>query len=293
MRQNIFEQIKSNWDVSDALRRIHKLFLHEKIVYYSNGYTEYESRLFNFIDNNCFAFWKNNGHMLCLRDFLDSLHFDELYEKATKEKNDESIIDYIEIVENCLYIFDSKHYAPGIIDVTGSDTLHLLRDNLADVLDWLNMEVAYFAEKEQAIIIERDPAVTAAVEISSNETAYEILFYNHHTLKGNVREKVKILNYLANEFEAQRALLKQVNSGLADDIASLLNNLNIRHNNVDQSSTSYHSTVADMPSDELESWYDELYQMLLLAKLEIDNIERKKKVAELKKKFGNEGKNNG
>ena len=42
------------------------------------------------------------------------------------------------------------------------------------------MKVEYFAEKEQAIIIERDPAVTAAAEISSNETAYEIIFYNHH-----------------------------------------------------------------------------------------------------------------
>ncbi len=293
MRQNIFEQIKSSWNVSDAIKRIYKLFLSENTVYYSDGYRRYNVPLFNFIDVNCFALWKNNCHMLGLRDFLDSLHFDELYKDATEGKMEESIINYIEIIENCLYIFKLKHYTSKIINVTVSSTFNLLRNNLDDVLDHLNMKVEYFAEKEQAIIIERDPAVTAAAEISSNETAYEIIFYNHHTLKGNTKEKARILNYLANDFETQRKELSRINSSLASYIACLLNSLNIRHNNVDQKSNSYHSTVAQMPLNELEAWYDELYQMLLLARLEIDNIERKQKVADLKKVFESEKQNNG
>lgn len=293
MRQNIFDQIKSNWNVSDAIKRINKLFLSETAVYYSDGYSRYNVPLFNFIDVNCFAFWKSNCHMLCLRDFLDSLHFDELYKDAAEGKTEESVINYIEIIENCLYIFMLEHYTSKIINVSVSSTFILLRNNLDDVLDHLNMKVEYFAEKEQAIIIERDPAVTSAAEISSNETAYEIIFYNHHTLKGNTKEKARILNYLANDFETQRKELSRINSSLASDIAFLLNSLNIRHNNVDQKSNSYHSTVAQMPPNELESWYDELYQMLLLARLEINNIERKQKVADLKKVFESEKQNNG
>ena len=36
--------------------------------------------------------------------------------------------------------------------------------------------------------------------------------------------------------------------------------------------------VANLTDEELESWYDETYQMLLLSILELDNIERNKKV---------------
>ena len=296
MRQNIFEQIKSNWNVSDAIRRIHRLFQNEKAVSCSDGCKRYEVSLLNIVDNYCFELWANNGHMLCLHDFLEALYFDEMYKKAVEENSEESTINYIEIVENCLYLFMSKYRQLDFFkygDIRTTAKLRLLNDNLNDVLDHLNMKVEYFAEKEQAIIIERDPAVTAAAEISSNETAYEIIFYNHHTLKGNTKEKAKILNYLANEFEAQRKALNQTNYSLASDIAFLLNSLNIRHNNVDQKLNSYHSTVAQMPSNELEAWYDELYQMLLLARLEIDNIERKQKVADLKKEFESEKQNNG
>ena len=214
---------------------------------------------------------------------------------AVEENDLDSIIDYIEIIENCIMMFNSQCTDDMyfMYNVSAAPYLDLIENNVLEVLDSLNMESKYFPDTERAIIIEKNAAVTAAAEISSNETAYEIIFYNHHTLKGNTKEKAKILSYLANEFEAQRKALNQTNYSLASDIAFLLNSLNIRHNNVDQKLNSYHSTVAQMPSNELESWYDELYQMLLLARLEIDNIERKQKVADLKKEFESEKQNNG
>ena len=48
----------------------------------------------------------------------------------------------------------------------------------------------------------------------------------------------------------------------------------------------YKETVAKMSKDELENWYDETYQLCLLAFLELDNVERTKKVVELKASFG-------
>jgi len=48
----------------------------------------------------------------------------------------------------------------------------------------------------------------------------------------------------------------------------------------------YKEIVAKMTQGELEGWYDETYQMCLLAFLELDNVERTKKVAELKASFG-------
>lgn len=66
----------------------------------------------------------------------------------------------------------------------------------------------------------------------------------------------------------------------------MFNNMNIRHNNCAEGDKNYKKVVAKMSQDELESWYDETYQLCLLAFLELDNVERTKKVAELKASFG-------
>ena len=58
----------------------------------------------------------------------------------------------------------------------------------------------------------------------------------------------------------------------------------MRHNNCDPSLTkNYKKAVDEMADETLEIWYDELYQMILLAILEMDNKERIKKVDCLKK----------
>lgn len=94
-----------------------------------------------------------------------------------------------------------------------------------------------------------------------------------------------ILLLLGDKLEGQRAKLKQINKALEDSIFTLLNNLNLRHNNIDTDSKEYNSFVATMPKKEIESWYDEVYQLCLLAFLEIDNVERARKVKELKQKL--------
>ena len=39
------------------------------------------------------------------------------------------------------------------------------------------------------------------------------------------------------------------------------------------------------PKNKLEEWYDELYQMMLLAMLELEQVERNQKINELKTHF--------
>jgi len=56
--------------------------------------------------------------------------------------------------------------------------------------------------------------------------------------------------------------------------------MNIRHNNIEGKNAIEY--VKNLSNEELEEWYDEIYQMLLLCILEYDNIERNKKVGELK-----------
>ena len=41
--------------------------------------------------------------------------------------------------------------------------------------------------------------------------------------------------------------------------------MNLRHNNCDRVSKNYKKHTADMSEQELEFWYDEIYQLSLLA----------------------------
>ena len=49
----------------------------------------------------------------------------------------------------------------------------------------------------------------------------------------------------------------------------------VRHNNKDN------PIIASMSEEEIEAVYDDIYQMWLLAMLELDNVERKKRAREL------------
>jgi len=59
--------------------------------------------------------------------------------------------------------------------------------------------------------------------------------------------------------------------------------MNLRHNNVEPNDKNYKPFIATMDNNTLESWYDEIYQMILLAKLLLDNVTRTAKIKELKK----------
>ena len=59
--------------------------------------------------------------------------------------------------------------------------------------------------------------------------------------------------------------------------------MNIRHNNVNpELKGKYKAYAAQMSNSELEKWYDETYQMCLLALLQIENLDRKAEFDKLK-----------
>ena len=88
---------------------------------------------------------------------------------------------------------------------------------------------------------------------------------------------------IANEYEP---LLNKPIAGFKeyfDKATNMLNNMNIRHNN--KSGKNKKELISQMGNDELESWYDELYQLLLFCVLIKDNKERKDKVDDLLKRI--------
>ena len=156
-----------------------------------------------------------------------------------------------------------------------------LRDVMLDNLEKYNHKA--YIENERILIIEDKPEVTAVVEIIEQDLAIDIIRYNHRSLQGEIELKKKILISLGSELEPKRKELQALNKQLSEDIFFMLNNLNVRHNNRSKKDIAkYKEHVAKMTKARLEKWYDELYQMMLLAFLLLDNVDRTASVKELK-----------
>lgn len=278
-RANLFEKLLTSWDLAVEANRINELIGKRILVYppYGNGYT-----LCDFVNDTCFSSWKSRGHCLDVNDFLELLDYPTLLANACE--NSENYLDLIELTANLV------HLANSYINQTNSyivgDDFHLLEQIIEDSLEHYNYEKYYDKKSERVIIVEKSPSVTSVVEIEEDTNlAFEIVQYNHHALKGDIAKKKAILLKLGANLEPRRRELERINSGLSANIFAFLNNMNIRHNNIELGNAKYKQCIADMKPDELELWYDELYQMILLAKLELDNIERMKKADELRKNF--------
>lgn len=149
--------------------------------------------------------------------------------------------------------------------------------NVIDEVGYMPLAQGYIT-----IFIPKEPDAIAVSEIVESDVSYKVLEYNHYTMKGDIARKRETIRTLADQLEPRRGELTAINKTLADNVFFMFNNINIRHNNCAEGDKHYKEAVAKMSQDILENWYDETYQLCLLAFLELDNVERTKKVSELK-----------
>ena len=102
----------------------------------------------------------------------------------------------------------------------------------------------------------------------------------------NIIEKKNVILQLADLLEAKRENLSKIDKEYSSDLFYAFNKFNLRHNNIDPNlSSKYVPVIAQMKNDELESWYDEVYQMCLLAFLRLEHDDRKIEFDKLKSRI--------
>lgn len=281
-RKSIFDLYKQNNTMDKDFQRIATLLHSEHGIvrkyHQSEKYSVYD------VSNLLFSKWANRGRCLDLDDFLKTIEFDKTEVKAPYNIKD--FLTYIEVVCNMWHISDAYVSNHPESYIWGKDGL-AIKKIIDEVLSEMNQKAYYDPETERCLIGEDSAQVTAAVEATEPETASQILHYNHRQLAGDLEKKKSILNSLAKYLEGRELELKSVcGKQLATDLNSAFNNLDIRHNNLaPRDSFDYKDKLAKMPSKELEKWYDDVYQLVLLAILEMDNVERRKNLRELIQKL--------
>lgn len=208
--------------------------------------------------------------------------FDDFYGYSFEKNPSDFELDYL--VSFCEYSYNLAIYSQDAIFGGGifgfGSPMQYYFQQVLRVIE----SIGYMPNNQNGItdFVPKDQAAISVAEIIDPSLSYKVIEYNHHSMKHDLERKKAVLLALADKLEPQRSKLKQINSSQESDLFYLLNNLNIRHNNSDLESKFYIPLVAEMDNDRLEEWYDETYQMCLLAFLELDNVDRKAKVKQLK-----------
>lgn len=277
-RKNIFELLSEKYNIVKEMNKIAELFLSIEIT--ATNPLNFQSGIYSIeqiFEWNCFPKWKQRGPYLSCAEMKADLNIPNSF-----SNNMDDIIKGLEYYINILRLV-TVNFSRNL-NISYPSAYPMLLKNIDILLEHLNYEEQVFAQDEKVILVPKNPAATAVAEITDKEhIAFAILKYNHNSLKGNIAEKKSLLLSIANEYEP---LLKNPINGFSDyfDKANcLLNNLNLRHNNLE--GRDKREIVCEMPAEELEKWYDELYQLLLFCVLIKDNIKRKKEIDDLVKKI--------
>lgn len=256
MRRNFAEILKTaKIDLLQEYNRLYVLFYKSQEKY---GLT---------LEEECEeSFWNMPfvGTCLSLQDFNKTYGF--IFEPNPPK------FDLNYLVSFCEYTYNLAVY---VRETNGYSYKHLLIQQIWKVLDLIDYE---FIRDDAGvnILIPRKQEALAVAEIVDEKLAYSVLEYNHHSLEGDLKRKKVILKLMADDIELQRKTLNGINKTLSDNLFQMLQKF-VRHNNEEN------PYIKGLSPNELEACYDDIYQMWLLAKLEIDNLDRKKRVEEVLK----------
>lgn len=258
-RRNFYEIITSNeFNLRAEYSRIYE-------VYYqgtSETYPIAELVESNFVDFPGYLV----GRTISVDDFDNTYNF--RFPERPAKLTSELLITFCEYIWNMC----EGLYHCGNIDEDDVETIQFQRRLIVSAMTDLGMSLHQI--NNIYFFVEERPEVVATVEVVKPELVGGILRYHHHSLKGDLSAKKNILKQMADDIECERNILKGINGVLESQLYQMMNKF-VRHTH---SQTPY---IATMSPEEIEACYDDIYQMWLLAKLEMDNLERKNRIAAL------------
>lgn len=277
MRRSIFDLMNNNEiDIKREYERIHKLF--ERDVF-DNAYLKRPIR--SVIDGDYFKEWKNRGRNISIDDLFSSLQIRN--GNDLKENSMEKLLLYIEAIVNLISFSIEEIYIEYYYEYKYDynwDIYKLLKENINSLLEDLNYEIKKLSNGE-LVIVEKDMLSSSIIETNKN-VSDKVIEYRRFILKGKIDEKRDILNLLANEIEGKKRTFKGTTySNLMDDVQFMLNNLNIRHNNMEGNNKIQY--VVNLSKEELEKLYDKTFDMILGIFVIDKYLENKNEIDEIKK----------
>lgn len=156
--------------------------------------------------------------------------------------------------------------------VSGHDLDLLLKplaEQISDSLDWCGHKL--ILRNFTWCAVPKDAGVIEAAKVVEPSLAEDIMYYGHRNMLGKVNEKRDMLIRLCRHLEGVRNDVEQLSSSIASALFNMANQLDVRHNNKSKGSPKYKPFVADLSSEQLEHWYDNLYRLCIAAILVVNS----------------------
>lgn len=261
MRKNIYDVLHTaQIDLKLEYARLFEQFYKKPLKsYYGNAsMAQVIAKNFTSLDKHLI------GRCISLEDF------DCFYGFRFLEQPQDFDMDYLVSFSEYIINFCFASVAACILDP--EPNVKALVDNISSCME----DIGYTRLTKDGLFlfVEKNPAAISVSEIVEPELSYSVIEYNHHRMKGQLGQKKAILKQMADDIEPKRKELNSINKTFTSNLFQLLNKF-IRHD------TSENEQIKNMSKSELESVYDDIYQMWLLAKLQIDYLERSKRVSAL------------
>ena len=255
VRRNIYDILNSgNVDLEREYSRFYFLF------YESQFWVGYNQQTICGLIKGWFHSFDKRLIKRCisLEDFDDT--FDFCFVSEPSNFNLEYLLNFLEYTIN---FCNQTH--PDVGDVFLKTPIKDYLDKAFECIDELGFKAV--ENDGITIVVEKDSAALSVAETVEPVLSYKILEYNHRRLKGDLMAKKSILKLMADDLEPDQKRLQAINASLKSDLFQLMNKF-IRHNNNDNK---FIKTLNDKQTEEI---YDNIYQMWLLAKMELEQADR-------------------
>ena len=256
---NRLKKIKIN--VVEEYNKLYNLFYKDIVGFYGFG---------------TFHSWVNEHFNEFPKKFgMDSLdEFDNKMNLKFSQKQSCSENDLILFCEYLLFICNQVNYIRfSVIDISAKQKYSQIKyktEYLKNSFGWMSYE-----DENGFIYLNKKNKVSSYVaKLRENkDIEFDILKYNHYSMKGNLNGKKEILRNIADKLEPKnkRKIIERFNKELESDLFTGFNNCNIRHNNLDSTYVEkYTKSFDDLSNEDKEKLYDYLYKCCLIALLSID-----------------------
>lgn len=169
----------------------------------------------------------------------------------------------------CEYVYNVLQFYTGNALLEYNINTSFIYEQIERVIDVIDYTI--INDGNVNIFVPRDNAAieVAQSSIIPDDLSYKVLSYKHHSYCGDIHRKKDILLSFANILEPNRKQLKCIDKELADCIFYAFNNLDLRHNN--QGTNIKSDVFHDMDMNAKEHVYDQLYELCLIAFMQLEH----------------------
>ena len=200
-------------------------------------------------------------------------NYNNIYQLCKKDEywiTDDELLANIEIIINCFYGLDIE------------DVYYYKKDDILKNIELLFGAIREFLlcygykleeSNDRLCIVENEIAIDVE-NIENAKIKDEVISFYDYKNANDIEEKRKVMSILIGNLESRKSdIAKLLGSKIADMLSNYVNNLNLRHNNIDASYKKYYNkAVADLSKEEMIKWYDYVFAFMINIYLSLDKL---------------------